>query len=222
MAHSGNYLLPHYVSAFIVASNVQLFFPGLGAWNSSNSDQTNEAVSILMKYAYAPVLTGGVGPFSFSIPAADEHNYQLRRKNGGLLITLPGGQVIGYIMKSMPRFPNNQSEPQLNGMECDEDLTNTPLPKMRAKRSATGDPLQTGVSSIKELAKSLFSEAVGPVVPADHLTLMRDKDVVSTQYIEKLIRDGDMKKEQLAQFIRSIEKGNSAAASNTTMEYSYE
>lgn len=224
MAHSGNYLLPHYVSAFIVASNVQLFFPGLGSWNSTDyENQTNEAINILMKYAYAPVLTGGVGPFSFAIPAGDEHNYQLRRKNGGLLITLPGGQVIGYIMKTMPKFPLNQSMPPMDFVECDEDPTSSSQPNLRAKRSVSEDLPQTGAFSIKELAKSLFSEKVGPLLPADHLALMRDREVLSTQYIEKLIQDGDVKKEQLAQFIRSIEKnGNSPASPNSTLEYGYE
>jgi hypothetical protein len=212
LAHSGDYLLPHYISAFIVASKVKIFFPGIGSWNSSNyENQTNEAINILMKYAFAPVLTGGVGPFSFAFPAGNEHNYQLRRKNGGLLLTLPGGQVIGYIMKTMPKFPLNQSVPRMDPMECDE--TNNPLPKMRGRRSVSEDQPESGISSIKELAKSLFSEAVGPVVPVDHLALMRDRDMVSSQYIEKLIREGDMKKEQLAEFIRSIEK-----SANNTLE----
>lgn len=222
LAHSGNYLLPHYVSAFIVASNIQLFFPGLGAWDSANyENQTNEAVNILMKYAYAPVLTGGVGPFSFEFPAGNEHNYQLRRKNGGLLITLPGGQVIGYIMKSMPKFPLNQTEPPMDVIQCDEDPTNSPLLKRREKRSNLDDSSQDTYFSIKELAKSLFSEGLGPVMPADHLELMKDKEMMSARYIEKLIKDGDMKKEELAQFIHSFKK-KGTPANSTTKDYTYE
>lgn len=224
VAHSGDYLLPHYVSAFVVASDIKLFFPGLGSWNSTNSNQTNQAINTLMKYAYAPVLTGGVGPFSFEFPAAYEHKYQLRRRNGGLQITLPGGQVIGYILKTMPKFPLNQSEPRLAAIECTEEPTNSPLPNQRSKRSVEEDKPETGMSRIKELARSLFAESLGPVVPADHLELMRDREVISTKYIEKLIQDGDMKREELAQFVRKFEKkGSPASSPNSTAEdYTYE
>lgn len=226
MAHSGDYLLPHYVSAFIVASNIQLFFPGLGSWTSADyyQNQTNEAINTLMKYAYAPVLTGSIGPFSFEFPGGSKHNYQLRRRNGGLLITLPGGQVIGYIMRTMPKFPLNQSAPAVDAMECTENPTSGPRPNSRAKRSASDDSSQSAANSIKQLAKTLFSEGLGPVIPTDHIELMRDREVISTDYIEKLIEDGDMKREQLAQFIRSFEKkGSPAGSPNSTLEeYSYE
>ena len=219
VAHSGYYLLPHYVSAFILANEIKLFFPGLGSWNSSNSEnQQSEAVNILMKYGYAPVLTGGVGPFSFEFPAGKEHNYQLRRMNGGLQLTLPGAQVIGYIMKTIPKFPLNQTSPPMDVVECNEDSISSPT-HLRGKRSSSDEPSSSFTSNIKKLAKSLFSTKLGPVLPEEHLELMRDKEMVSTKYIERLIKDGDLKREKLIQFIRSIEKsGNPGSPANTTVE----
>ena len=224
-AHSGNYLLPHYVSAFIVASNIQIFYPGLGSWDTSSDNATNEAINILMKYAYAPVLTGGVGPFSFQFPAGYGHNYQLRRKQGGLLMTLPGGQVIGYILKTVPKFPLNQTDPHNDTVKCEDYLTSSQVPRSRSKRSMSEDASSGSTFNIKNLARSLFSEGLGPVIPADHLELMRDRDVVSTKYIEKLIREGDMKREELAEFIHSFDRKDSnpaAAANSTAEEYAYE
>ena len=62
-----------------------------------------------MEYAFAERLTGNVGPFSFH-NGASNHNYQIRRKkfNGGLMITLPGAQIVGYVMNSVPKFPFTQ------------------------------------------------------------------------------------------------------------------
>lgn len=132
--------------------------------------------------------------------------------------------MIGYIMKTMPKFPLNQSKPVMDAVECEEDLTSSPLPNSRAKRSVTEDTPESGMYRIKELARSLFSEGLGPVVPPDHLELIRDRDIVSAKYIEKLIRDGDMKREELAQFIRSFEKkGSPTGSPNSTLkEYTYE
>lgn len=225
VAHSGDYILPHYVSAFIVASNIQLFYPGLGSWNySMYDDQTNDAVDILLKYAYAPVLNGGVGPFSFETPAGNEHNYQIRRANGGLLITLRGGQVIGYILKTVSKFPNNQTEPSMNVTQCDEDPDTNPTEKSRAKRSIPDNPKGESAFDLRKLAVSLFSEGLPPAMPSDHIDLIRDKEVISSKYINQLIKNGDMKQEQLAEFIQSLgNKPDPAGTVNTTMEeYNYE
>ena len=226
VAHSGNYLLPHYVSSFILATNISFYFPGLGSWNYSKYDNaTNEVINILMKYSYAPVLSGGIGPFSFEVPVRNGHNYQLKRKNGGLLLSLPGGQIIGYILKSVPKFPDNQSEPTLNVSHCDEIPLNNPARSSRRRRSAmdTDSPNYNIARRIRDLAEALFSEGLSPSLPADHLQLMRDRDAVTSDHIEELIKSGDLKQEQLSKFMHKIDKKPQPPAGymNQSAEFSY-
>ena len=158
-AHSGRYLLPHYVSSFIVASNIKLFYPNLGSWNfSDSSNEVNNIVQILMKYAYTQILNGGVGPFSFALPTGLDHNFQLKRQNGGLLITLPGGQVIGYILKTVPKFPENQTKPNNSSLQCDTQPLHS---SNRRKRSISEDNvIPKRIVDLKKYARSLFSESL--------------------------------------------------------------
>ena len=192
----------------------------MGSWNYSKYDNdTNEVINILMRYAYAPVLRGGIGPFSFEMPTGNEHNYQLKRKNGGLLMTLPGGQIVGYILKSVPKFPLNQSEPSLNAMECDESLINAPATPTRRKRSALdgGSPGYNPSYRIKKLAENLFSEGLtSPPLPSDQLELIQDKDAMTSERIEQLIKSGDMKQEKLAKFVQSLEKESQGRDMNSS------
>ena len=223
VSHSGDYLLPHYVSAFIVASNVKLFFPGIGFQNYSSYDnQTNEAVKVLMKYAYAQVLRGSVGPFSFELPTGFNHNYRLKQQNGGVMLTLPGGQIVGYIMKAIPKFPHNQtSPPALNVLVQCEELppTSSPTPRSRSKRSSILERPSYNPPNMKELAKSLFTEEIGSALSSDHLELIRDSDILSTQHIEKLLEDGKLKREQLTKFVSNLDKQrNPAGFANSTIE----
>ena len=214
VAHSGDYLLPHYISAFILATNVSFYFSGLGSWNYSSVDN-DSVINTLMKYAYAPVLSGGVGPFSFEAPAGYDHNYQLKRKNGGLLLNLPGGQVIGYLLRTIPKFPENQTQPTLNVTECDESLISPPLTSRRRRRSVPEEDSNTA-SDIRKLARTLFSEELVPP-PREHVELIKDSKVVSSEYIQELIKSGEMKQEQLTKFVQSIDK--KAGVINSTIAY---
>ena len=222
VAHSGNYLLPHYVSSFIVASNVRLFFPGIGFQNySSYNNQTNEAVKVLMKYAYAQVLRGSVGPFSFELPTGFNHNYRLKQQDGGVMLTLPGGQIIGYIMKAVPKFPHNQSSPAANVfVQCEElPPTNSPTQRSRSKRSSVFERPNYDPPNMKELAKSFFTEDIGSALSSDHLELLKDSEILSAQHIEKLLEDGKAKQEQLTKFVSNLDKQrNPADFANSTIE----
>ena len=216
MAYSGQYLLPHYTSAFILANNIKFFFPGLGSWNYSdyNSESSN-VINILMKYAYAQVLTGGIGPFSFKFPTGLKHNFQVKRKDGGLMITIPGGQVVGYILTTVSRFPQNQNKPVLNPKHCDQHSTKSP---QRKRRSISDDFVPEAPIDLKRLAKSLFSEGLHD--PPDPVDLIGDSKMISTKYIEKLIEDGDLKREKLTKFIENHLENGDHQASTTSLESS--
>lgn len=196
VAHSGRYLLPHYVSGFILATDIKFFFPGLGSWEYLDDNETNDnIINILMKYAYAPVLTGSVGPFNIELNSGNNHNYQIKRQDGGLLITFPGGQIIAYILRTVQKFPEVQDKPFVNVTQCESDSL---LQKKRSKRSVD----QELPVNLKLLGKTLFSEDLHHT--ADHYDLLRDREVISTKYIEQLIRDGNLKQEQLTKFIEKL------------------
>ena len=105
---TGEYLLPQYISAVVLASNVKIQFPDLDQWDFSDTDQINP-ITVLMEYAFATKLSGTLGPFNFNLPksASDsEHNFQLKQGlGGGVELTLPGAQVVGYVMDIVPKFP---------------------------------------------------------------------------------------------------------------------
>ena len=196
VAHSGHFLLPHYVSGLIVASNVKLFYPGLGTWNSSeNGESIDNVLHVLMKYTYAQVLTGGVGPFNFEAKDDLTHKFQLKRQSGGLLITVPGGQVIGYILKTVPKFPEDQTALNILPIDCQEP--ELPPSPSRKRRSVSDDKKTT---NIKKMARDLFSEG------------LRDSNTnigsltTSSRNIEQLIRKSNLKMDQLSQFIENMEK----------------
>ena len=200
VAHSGHYLLPHYVSSLIIASNIKLFYPGLGTWNSSeNGESIDNVVHILMKYTYAQVLTGGVGPFNFEAKDDLTHKFQLKRQSGGLLITVPGGQVIGYILKTVPKFPEDQTGPDISPLDCQESGL-PPSPSRKRRSVSDYDDHFKKTTDIKILARNLFSEG------------LRDSDTntgsltASSKDIEQLLQKSNLKMDQLSQFIESMEK----------------
>ncbi len=93
-----NYLLPEYVTSFLLARNVQLEFKGITA------DVAAHAVSV----SHRASVSGGWGPFrgSFSYSyGRRERTFSAEASSNGLRITIPGAQVIGYITQVMPKFP---------------------------------------------------------------------------------------------------------------------
>ncbi len=149
-----------------------------------------------MKYAYAQVLTGGVGPFNIETKQNLVHKFQLKRQNGGLLLTIPGGQVIGYILKTVPKFPDKQEEPILAPLNC------TTLPVQhsnRKRRSVSEESYPKEMTDMKQLARSLFSEGLRE-------TSEYVMPLPSSRDIEQLIRKSDIKLDQLSEFIQNVEK----------------
>lgn len=110
-------MLPQYVSAFVLASDIKLHYPTLGSWEFADNSSSYNVINTLMEYAFAERLTGTVGPFNFEVPKSESgHNYQIKRKkfDGGLQITVPGAQVVGYIMNTVPKFPTEHEYIELD------------------------------------------------------------------------------------------------------------
>lgn len=63
---------------------------------------------------------------------------------------------------------------------------------------------------IKELARTLFAEGLSPPLPdTDHLELIKDSKVITSEYIDQLIKDGNEKQEKLANFVQDFGKKSS-------------
>ena len=201
--------MPQFTSSFIVASDIRVYFPGLGVWNDSDTDnQTNNAVNILMKYTYAPNLGGGYGPFSF-VPADgainNVHSFRVERSRGGILLTVPGAQVIGYISTVIPKFPYNQTSPT-NSTACLEP----PSSSGNAQDSPTGTNRRRRRSveennpkppDIMQLAKTLFSERLS----ASDSYLHKNGLLTPTERVHTLMDEVAHSKERVLDFMETLD-----------------
>jgi len=76
-----------------------------------------------------------VGPFNFEKKDDLPHKLQLKRRSGELLITVPGGKVIGYMLKTVPKFPKDQNAPDNSPINCKQ--SGTPPSPSRKQRSVS-------------------------------------------------------------------------------------
>ena len=204
--------MPQYVSAMILASNIKINFPGLGIWNDSDTDdQTNNAVNILMKYAYAPNIEGGYGPFSF-VPSDGTfnkvHNFRVERSRGGILITLHGAQVIAFITTVIPVFPGNQPPPDsYNVSHCREPpsangaLDSSPV-KSRRRRSIDAKE-NTDMDyhlDVLQVAESMFTEKLSETDSVLH----KNGRLSPIPSVKQLIDEVTLSEERLTEFIETL------------------
>ena len=210
---NGHYLLPQFTSALILASDVKIYFPGLGVWNDTDSDeQTNNAVNILMKYTYAPNLEGGYGPFSF-VPADgainNVHSFRVERSRGGILIAVPGAQVIGYITTIISKFPDNQTFPNAS-ISCQEPPSSphhtdeTPSPGNSNKRQRRSiEEVKKGVPQrfdVMQLVNSLFSEKLSE---SDSF-LHKNGFLTPFQNVHRLMDEVTTSKDRVMEFMETL------------------
>ena len=99
---SNLYLLPEYVTSFLLARDVQLQFSGVDANTVSHSMQTMAGGSFSGSYGmFSAAVSVGVGKTKQSVTAD--------RTANGMIINIPGAQIIGYYTEVMPRFPQSQN-----------------------------------------------------------------------------------------------------------------
>lgn len=210
---NGHYLMPQFTSALILASDIKVYFPGLGVWNDTDGDdQTNNAVNILMKYTYAPNLDGGYGPFSF-VPADgainNVHSFRVERNRGGILITVPGAQVIAYITNVISKFPDNQTLPNAT-MSCrnlpsssDHTEAETPGQSDNKRRRRSTEEQRKDVPrrfDVMQLAKSLFSEKLSE---SDSF-LHKNGLLTPVQSVHRLMDEVATSKDRVMKFMETL------------------
>ena len=95
------YLMPEYVTSFLLARNIKLQFSGLDSKSVSKGMQMMAGGSV----------TGGYNMFSFSASVGVQKGKQsvtADRTANGMVIHIPGAQIIGYYTQVMPQFPKQQ------------------------------------------------------------------------------------------------------------------
>ena len=99
------YLLPEYVTSFLLARNVKLQFSGVDAKSSSHFTQLMVGASVT---ASVPV---DAYVFGMSASVGVTHTKQTAtadRTADGIILNIPGAQVIGYYTTVLPKFPAKQ------------------------------------------------------------------------------------------------------------------
>ena len=216
VVRNGQYLMPQYTTSFILANDIKIFFPGLGTVNDSDIDnQTNNAINTLMRYAYAPNLEGGYGPFSF-VPAdgtkQDMHNFRVERVNGGIQLSIPGAQIVAYVSTVIPRFPADQPPPP-KAEECIEHPASrakrTPSRERSSRRRRRRDvddfEEETKPVDMMELARSLFSQEL---TESDSYLHRNGFIKPIGEGIKKLMDGVSEAKDNFEQLIQTITSGN--------------
>lgn len=98
---SNTYVLPEYVSSFLLARGIQLQFSGVDANSVSHAMQMVAGGSFSASYGmYSASASVGLGKTKQSVTAD--------RTANGLIINIPGAQIIGYFTEVLPLFPTQQ------------------------------------------------------------------------------------------------------------------
>ena len=96
------YLLPEYVTGFLLARNIKLQFSGVDAKSASHLTQMMVGVSFSASYQmFSLSASVGVNKMKQSVTAD--------RTANGMVINIPGAQVIGYYTTVLPKFPVKQT-----------------------------------------------------------------------------------------------------------------
>ena len=96
-----HYLLPEYVTSFLLARNLKVEFSGLEAHSTSVAVQLFNDFKAGVSYEM----------FSLSVPSqvsVGNNHTTATRTTSGLILTIPGIQLIGYYTQVMPEFPRGQ------------------------------------------------------------------------------------------------------------------
>ncbi len=99
LLENNSYELPVYPSSLILATEVEIFvhlpFPF-------------HTLPTLLRLSYDQHVRGGFGPFSFGplfLGKANGIKFQVQVRDNGVVILLPGTQLIGYVCNIVPQHP---------------------------------------------------------------------------------------------------------------------
>ena len=92
------YRLPEYVTSFLIAKDVELEFSNV------NRKTFRETMSSFTRHSGHASFLCFSSSFSYS-KSDSKSKSRLHRTANGMLIKIPGAQVIGYYTQKLPRFP---------------------------------------------------------------------------------------------------------------------
>ena len=95
------YLMPEYVTGFLLARNVKLQFSRVDARSTSHLTQLTVGTKFSASYKMF-TLSGAVGV------GHQKQSTTVDRTSDGMIINIPGAQVIGYYTTLLPKFPLKQ------------------------------------------------------------------------------------------------------------------
>ncbi len=95
------YLMPEYVTSFLLARSIKLQFSGVDAKSVSHLTQLMVGASFSASYQmFSFSASVGVNRMKQSVTAD--------RTANGMIINIPGAQIIGYYTSVLPKFPSKQ------------------------------------------------------------------------------------------------------------------
>ena len=102
--------MSEYVTSFLLARNVKLQFSGL---DSNNVNRAMQLIASLTNSGSVSAVMKGV-PVMFNFNAQVGVHFGRKsvtadRTANGMIIHIPGAQIIGYYTQVMPQFPKEQS-----------------------------------------------------------------------------------------------------------------
>ena len=100
---SHHYLLPEYVTSFLLARNLKLQFSGL------KSSSVSHAMQVMTGTSFSASIFGVFGVSASAGVGKEKQSLTADRTANGMIITIPGAQVIGYYTQVMPEFPRGQN-----------------------------------------------------------------------------------------------------------------
>ena len=93
------YLLPEYVTNFVLARDVKLQFSGLDSSTANHFMHMTAGASLSASYdMFSLSASVGIGKMKQSVTAD--------RTANGMIINIPGAQIIGYYTQALPQFPS--------------------------------------------------------------------------------------------------------------------
>ena len=99
-SRSNLYLLPEYVTSFVLARDVKLQFSEVNANSVSRAMQMIAGGSLSVNYGiFNAKASFGTKKTKQSVTAD--------RTANGIIINIPGAQIIGYFTNVLPRFPRS-------------------------------------------------------------------------------------------------------------------
>ena len=99
---SNRYLMSEYVTGFLLARNIKLQFSGVDSKSANHMTQLSVGVKFSASYRMFTV-SGAVGVNKL------KQSMTVDRTSDGMIISIPGAQIIGYYTTVLPKFPIKQT-----------------------------------------------------------------------------------------------------------------